>query len=346
MSSFPGKFKSGTGLSPSGMAYLAIGIGSFFFFVVGITLGLQMGGSDLDSQIATHAKEKAALKTDMDKKDEKINFMDRQFGIISNELTKTTADLRERDARLAVFEKNGDDGRGNGRTSPTGGVTTDKLQRVFSEIRAEGVIPAKARESLQFDVAFSKKMADLERERGTLLRDYEEGKVARDLVRKYFQIPMDKDFFDPAKELDAVYFSEDLNGFNLFRSMPSGYFKKPYNGLTPDTVISKKIAFVNILCMDCNAKSNRDKDASKGEGKAIGGFIMGPDGRIFYQLIRHLEKNAPDLTAFIQDNRVQMLEDDRKLAKKGDPALAPADVDQFLAVLDGIRKLKTVLDRP
>jgi hypothetical protein len=326
MSNLPKPFKPPAQPSGDMTKYLLMGAGGFALLVIGMALGLNMGGSEAEAAIRNAVeKETAEVKSQLAKAENQLSVEKNQNTNLRSEADKLTKQLSE--LTESTRNKVAPD------PTPSGNGSFEGLAR---EIQSTPLIGNEAAEKVfRFDPSFEDLMIPVIKEgRKKFIEDYQTGVFGKRFFNDVLKFKVDKTVFEG--EPNPNIFSEDP-GQPLFFGMEKGYFAKPYDGSTPDTKLDRKLEKVAIFCHACNLK---DKN-----GKPSGGFLVTPDRRIRYQLIRQLALHGSDLTAFIADNRGRLLMTEVKASKDGVPSLkvTQEDIDRFVALLKDIKAMQSAL---
>jgi hypothetical protein len=323
MSNLPKPFKPPAQQNGEMTKYLLMGAGGFALLVIGMALGLNLGSSEAEAAIRTAVeKETGEVKGQLARAESQLAVEKNQTSNLRAETDKLTKQLSE----LNESSKN--------KTAPEivipGNGSFEGLAR---EINSSPLIGNDAAEKVfRFDPSFEELMVPIIKEgRKKFIEDYQTGVFGKRFFNDVLKFKVDKTLFEG--EPNPNIFSEDP-GQPLFFGMEKGYFGKPYDGTTPDTKLERKLEKVAIFCHACNLK---DKN-----GKPSGGFLVTPDRRIRYQLIRQLALHGNDLLAFITDNREKVLMTEVKATTPPLKA-TPEDIDRFVSLLKDIKAMQRAL---
>ena len=324
MSNFPKPFKPPVQQNSDMTKYLLMGAGGFALLVIGMALGLNLGGSEAEVAIrAAVDKETADVKG-------QLTRVENELGAERKQTTSLRAETEKLNKQLSELNESAK----NKAAPETVTSSNGSFEGLAREISSTPLIGNGAAEKVfRFDPSFEQLMIPVIQEgRKKFIEDYQTGVFGKRYFNEYLKFKVDKTLFEG--EPNPNIFSEDP-GQLVFFGMQKGYFAKPYDGTTPDNTLERKLERVTILCQSCNLK---DKN-----GKPTGGFLVTPDRRIRYQLIRQLALHGSDLMVFISDNREKVLMTD---VKKIDPSLkatTPEDIDRFVSLLKDIKAMQNAL---
>jgi hypothetical protein len=286
--------------SDSSKWIMIISIASFVAFVFGTSFGITIGSSDMG------ATDSSELKASLDTSKAEITKLEAKLAAANIEIQNAQKTATNNESDSDRLSKRG--------RSPGGSGSDAGMARILGEIQDADVVPIQVFKGLQFDPAFVLKVKEFREAKKKFVEDYKSGKVANEIFNNLYKMSIDKALFSIEDDLETanpIKYTRDYNGFNIFKTIPKNYFKKPYDGQTPDTRLDKKKQIVSILA----------GEASKDY------FIIDKNGKIFFNLIRFLAEYGDDIISFSQDN----LNDDEKLKP---------DLAKLGQVIESIKKLK------
>ena len=257
----------------------------FVAFVVGVGLGIGMGSADFDQQLLKLNTELSESKNQLIDRASQLSRLESDISKVNSESLKLKDALKEKEASISSHQAKMDSLKELG--NAVGGNSA--LLKVISDIKDSDVVPGNIFKGLQFDPAFVLKVKEFREAKKKFVDDYLNGKVASEIFTNMYKMAIDKSLFSVEDDLETanpVKFSRDYNGFNIFKTIPKDYFKKPYDGKTPDTKLEKKKLIMSLLI----------GEASKDY------FIIDRNGRIYFNLIRFIAEFGDDIVAFNEDN--------------------------------------------